>query len=151
MLTAETTLVAQFTALEKKLAGSLALLNERAELCQQMGEDARKGGDGTSLFEAAAREALTRAEVIKKLLEDEWVQPLSDGPARGTAGYHSAEGPDRYLRPAAMARSIISRCWCIRSKLFCIVSSTASASLVSWPCSAMRSIRPRCSATISSA
>src|SRR5215468_7998497 len=57
VLTAETTLVAQFTVLEKKLAGSLALLNERAELCQQMGEDARKDGDGTSLFEAAAREA----------------------------------------------------------------------------------------------
>jgi hypothetical protein len=51
-----------------------------------MGEDARKEGDGTSLFEIAAREALTRAEVIKKLLEDEWVQPLSDGRARGAAG-----------------------------------------------------------------
>jgi two-component system chemotaxis response regulator CheB len=86
VLTAETTLVAQFTVLEKKLAGSLALLNERAELCQQMGEEARKQGDGTSQFEAAAREALTRAEIIKKLLEDEWVQPLGEIPARGAAG-----------------------------------------------------------------
>jgi two-component system, chemotaxis family, protein-glutamate methylesterase/glutaminase len=78
MLTAETAVVAQFAVLEKKLAGSLALLNERAELCQQMGEDARKQGDGSSLFEAAAREALARAEIIKKLLEDEWVQPLGE-------------------------------------------------------------------------
>ena len=85
LLTAETTLVAQFTVLEKRLAGSLALLNERAELCQQMGEDARKQGDGTSQFEAAAREALTRAEIVKKLLEDEWVHPLSDGPPRRVA------------------------------------------------------------------
>jgi two-component system chemotaxis response regulator CheB len=86
VLTAETTLVAQFTVLEKRLAGSLALLNERAELCQQMGEDARKQGDGTSQFEAAAREALTRAEIVKKLLEDEWVQPLGEVSARGAAG-----------------------------------------------------------------
>jgi len=70
--------------LEKKLAGSLALLNERAELCQQMGEDARKDGDGTSSFEAAAREALARAEIIKKLLEDEWVQPLGEAQAGQT-------------------------------------------------------------------
>jgi two-component system, chemotaxis family, protein-glutamate methylesterase/glutaminase len=77
-LTAETVLVAQFSALEKKLAGSLALLNERAELCQQMGEDARKDGDGTSGFEAAAREALARAQVIKRLLEEEWMQPVGD-------------------------------------------------------------------------
>ena len=83
VLTAETTLVAQFTVLEKKLAGSLALLNERAALCQQMGEGARKDGDGASAFEAAAREALGRAEIIKKLLEDEWVQPLEEaGPGQ---------------------------------------------------------------------
>jgi two-component system chemotaxis response regulator CheB len=86
VLTVETVLVAQFNALETKLAGSLALLNERAELCQQMGADARKEGDGGSLFEAAAREALARAEIIKKLLEDEWVQPLGDVPARRAAG-----------------------------------------------------------------
>jgi hypothetical protein len=41
VLTAETVLVAQFAEWEKKLAGAMALLNERAELCQQMAEDAR--------------------------------------------------------------------------------------------------------------
>jgi two-component system chemotaxis response regulator CheB len=76
VLTAETTLVAQFALLEARLGGCLALLNERAELCRQMAEDARLQGDGPGMLEAAAREALARAETIKKLLEDEWVQPL---------------------------------------------------------------------------
>jgi two-component system chemotaxis response regulator CheB len=81
VLSAETVLVAQFAQWEKKLAGAMALLNERAELCQQMAEDARNQGDGASAFEAAAREALARAEIIKKLLEDEWIQPLGELPA----------------------------------------------------------------------
>jgi len=29
---------------------------------------------------------LTRAEIVKKLLEDEWVQPLGEVSARGAAG-----------------------------------------------------------------
>ena len=78
VLSAETTLVAQFAVLEKRLGGAMAMLNERAELCQRMAEDARKDGDGAIAFEAAAREALARAEIIKKLLEEEWVQPLGD-------------------------------------------------------------------------
>ena len=78
VLSAETVLMAQFAAFEKKLAGAMALLNERAELCQQMAEDARNQGDGANPLETAAREALARAEIIKKLLEDEWVQPLGE-------------------------------------------------------------------------
>ena len=81
VLSAETVLAAQFAHWEKKLAGAMALLNERAELCQQMAEDARNRGDGANAFEAAAREALARAEIIKKLLEDEWIQPLDELPA----------------------------------------------------------------------
>jgi two-component system chemotaxis response regulator CheB len=82
VLSAETVLVAQFAVLEKRLAGAMAQLNERAELCQRMAEDARNRGDGANAFEAAAREALARAEIIKKLLEDEWIQPLGDAPAQ---------------------------------------------------------------------
>jgi len=78
VLSAETVLVAQFHLLEKKLASVMALLNERAELCQQLAEDARNGGERPSAFEAAAREALARAEIIKRLLEEEWIQPLGD-------------------------------------------------------------------------
>jgi two-component system chemotaxis response regulator CheB len=76
VLTAEIMVVAQFSLLETKLASCLALLNERAELCQQMAEDAGLPGDGRGVFEAAAHQALARAEALKKLLEDEWVQPL---------------------------------------------------------------------------
>src|SRR5215475_5889782 len=84
VLSAETVLAAQFARLEKKLAGAMACLNERAELCQRMAEDARQRGDGANAFEAAAREALARAEIIKKLLEDEWVQPLGEAGAEQT-------------------------------------------------------------------
>jgi hypothetical protein len=62
----------------------MALLNERAELCQRMAEDARNQGNGANAFEAAAREALARAEIMKKLLEDEWVQPLGEAGAEQT-------------------------------------------------------------------
>jgi two-component system chemotaxis response regulator CheB len=85
VLTAETMLVAQFTSLEVKLGGCLALLNERAELCQQMAEDTRLQGGRAGAFEAAAREALARAETLKKLLEDEWVQPLGYDGAGATS------------------------------------------------------------------
>ena len=85
VLSAETVLVAQFVVFEKRLAGAMAMLNERAELCQQMAEDARNQGEGANPLEAAAREALARAEIIKKLLEDEWVQPLGEARQGQTA------------------------------------------------------------------
>jgi two-component system, chemotaxis family, protein-glutamate methylesterase/glutaminase len=78
VLSAETVLVAQFALLEKRLAAAMALLNERAELCQQMAEDAHDRADGGKAFEAAAREASARTEVLKRLLEEEWVQPLGE-------------------------------------------------------------------------
>jgi two-component system chemotaxis response regulator CheB len=89
VLSAETVLAAQFARLEKKLAGAMACLNERAQLCQRLAKDARNRGDGANAFEAAAREALARAEIIKKLLEDEWIQPLDEVPSD-----QSASSPD---------------------------------------------------------
>jgi two-component system, chemotaxis family, protein-glutamate methylesterase/glutaminase len=73
VLTAETMLVAQFMAVETKLAACLAALNERAELCRQMGEAAAAQGQDLTPFDAARQEALERAEVIKGLLESEWL------------------------------------------------------------------------------
>jgi two-component system chemotaxis response regulator CheB len=84
VLSAETVLAAQFARLEKKLAGAM-----RAELCQRLAKDARNRGDGANAFEAAAREALARAEIIKKLLENEWIQPLDEVPSD-----QSASSPD---------------------------------------------------------
>lgn len=73
VLTAETMLAAHFTVLEVKLAACMAALNERAELCRKMIEAAPHGEDAFSL-EAARREALERAEVIKGLLESDWIE-----------------------------------------------------------------------------
>jgi two-component system chemotaxis response regulator CheB len=78
MLTAETVLAAQFDLLESKLGGSMALLNERADLCKILAEDARSRGEDPAPFEAAARESLARTEPLKKLLESDWVHPLGD-------------------------------------------------------------------------
>ena len=72
VLTAETMLAAQFSVLEAKLAACLAGLNERAELCRQMSEAARQQGQPTDALEAAHKEALERALVVKNLLESEW-------------------------------------------------------------------------------
>src|SRR5947208_12478558 len=71
LLTAEAVLVAQSETLEMKLGGCLALLNERADLCNEMAAEAHKRGEKSEAFEAAAREARTRAEHLKAMLESE--------------------------------------------------------------------------------
>jgi two-component system, chemotaxis family, protein-glutamate methylesterase/glutaminase len=73
VLTAETMLAAQFTAVETKVAACLAALNERAELCRQMSEAAAAQGQEGAAYHAARQEALERAEVIRSLLESEWL------------------------------------------------------------------------------
>jgi len=77
VLTADTMLAAQFAALEVKLGGCMAMLNERAEICRNMIEAAQAGQDVSSL-QVARREALERAEVIKRLLQSEWVETGCD-------------------------------------------------------------------------
>jgi two-component system, chemotaxis family, protein-glutamate methylesterase/glutaminase len=77
-LTSHAMLAAQFATLEAKLGSVLANLNERAALCEMMGQDAGKMGDEVEEFKEAAREALARADVIRRLLEEEWVQPIQN-------------------------------------------------------------------------
>jgi len=79
VLTAETMLVAQFNIVEIKLAACLAALNERAELCRQMSDAAPPAHvvDAATL-EAARKEALDRALIIKQLLESEWTETGRD-------------------------------------------------------------------------
>jgi len=77
VLTAEAVLVAQFSLLECKLGGCLALLNERASLCRKLAADAEGRGQASIQYEAAARECLERAKAIKALLESDWIQPVS--------------------------------------------------------------------------
>jgi two-component system chemotaxis response regulator CheB len=73
VLTAETMLAAHFCVLEVKLSACLVALNERAELCRQMGGNGSGGTLYGATLESARRQALERAEVIKGLLESEWV------------------------------------------------------------------------------
>jgi two-component system, chemotaxis family, protein-glutamate methylesterase/glutaminase len=70
-LTAATLLHAQHRTLEEGLCRLLSLFNERAELCRQMGE----ASGSMPVFEAARREALERAAVVRSLLEGEWTLP----------------------------------------------------------------------------
>jgi two-component system chemotaxis response regulator CheB len=72
ILTAEVMLDAHFRVLEAKLAAAMVALNERAELCRQLEEIALAGTEIKAL-EAAKREALERATILKDLLESEWM------------------------------------------------------------------------------
>jgi chorismate mutase len=78
VMTAETMLAAQFTMVEAKLAACLAALNERAEICRQMSEAAAALGQDVETFNAARNEVFERAEVIKALLESEWIDTVRD-------------------------------------------------------------------------
>jgi len=77
VLTADTMLAAQYSALEWKLGACMAALNERAELCRLLIEAAPKDYD-LSLLQAARREALERARVVKELLESDWIESGRD-------------------------------------------------------------------------
>ena len=72
--TAQVMAAAQFAALEWSLAAALRALSERREICRQMAEDARAGGDlGTAeRWDVAHAEAGDRAETLRHLLEQEW-------------------------------------------------------------------------------
>ncbi|GEP03840.1 hypothetical protein [Methylobacterium oxalidis] len=74
VLTGEAMREAQEVVLEMRLGSVLSLLNERAELCRQLAEDALAEEQDPTILEAARNEALQRAETIRSLLESEWVQ-----------------------------------------------------------------------------
>jgi two-component system chemotaxis response regulator CheB len=72
LLTAETMLAAQFAAIEEKLGGCMAALNERAELCRLMMEALQSSGGNPAELAAVREEALERAQKMKEMLESEW-------------------------------------------------------------------------------
>jgi two-component system, chemotaxis family, protein-glutamate methylesterase/glutaminase len=78
VLTSEAVLASQFAIFELKLAGALATLNERSELCKLMAADAHVSREEAAKLELASKQALKRAEVICKLLEEDWVQPVNE-------------------------------------------------------------------------
>ena len=77
-LTSQTLLAAQFASLEAKLGSVLATLNERAALGEVMGQDAVSIGDESEAFRATAHEALASEDIIRRLLEDGWVEPIQN-------------------------------------------------------------------------
>jgi two-component system, chemotaxis family, protein-glutamate methylesterase/glutaminase len=92
VLTAETMLAAQFDGLEAKLAACFVALKERAELCLEMIEAARAGGQPSAPLETARAEAIDRAKVIKELLEKEWTV-TGRAYARQSKGFVSVPRP----------------------------------------------------------
>lgn len=75
VLTIETLLHAKHHVLEENLAGSLAVMSERAELCRLLAEAARREGRDASRYDAAQAQALERAEALRALLESDWLHP----------------------------------------------------------------------------
>lgn len=75
--TAEVMVAAQFAALERHLEAAMRSLGERGELCRQMADKARAsaGAPAAARWDAAMREAKERTAVLRRLLEEEWIQP----------------------------------------------------------------------------
>jgi two-component system, chemotaxis family, protein-glutamate methylesterase/glutaminase len=74
-LTGEAMLHAQLARLEYRLGSCFALLNERAELCRQLGEAAREAGQEAHHLGAAREQALERARSVQTLMEAPWLRP----------------------------------------------------------------------------
>ena len=75
VLTAETMLVAMLQEIESKLAACLALLNEHMELCRQIAAEGAADGKLKASLDAAASQARERAELVRNVLQSEWIQP----------------------------------------------------------------------------
>ena len=75
VLGADTMLLATCGRIEGTLGTCLAQLNERADLCRQIAEGGGTDRRYRTALEAAATQARQRADVIRNLLESEWLQP----------------------------------------------------------------------------
>ena len=74
ILTGEAMLEAQAERIEESLTNALAMLNERRELCRQMGDDGISDG---ARLERISDEATQDAEIIKDLLNSQSGRPIS--------------------------------------------------------------------------
>jgi two-component system, chemotaxis family, protein-glutamate methylesterase/glutaminase len=80
-LTGEAMLHAQMAQLEHHLCSCLSLLNERAELCRQLHEAARREGQDAHHYGAAREQSQERAQSVRSLLEAGWLRPdIADAP-----------------------------------------------------------------------
>lgn len=78
-LTAETVLNAKLHKLDETLGAALAMLNERAALCRELGEIAAESGHGSAEWGIAERECVERAQLVRALIESAWTLPEGSG------------------------------------------------------------------------
>jgi two-component system chemotaxis response regulator CheB len=74
---------AQFRQVEQAIEIALRTLGERAELCRRIAERARTGGHPRSAehWDLARQQAEQHIEVLRRFLEEDWVQPEEETPA----------------------------------------------------------------------
>jgi len=81
--TADAMIDGQFRKMEQSIEAALRSLNERAEMCREMAEQAGLDPDAVRKWRRAMDEAREQAELLQRLLEHGWLQPPT--PARRLA------------------------------------------------------------------
>jgi hypothetical protein len=83
-MTAEVMAARQVSQIERGLEAALRRMNERIELCRQMGKKARSDGDPRrmELWRSARVETEQRALEISEVLRGSWIQPQEGEPSR---------------------------------------------------------------------
>jgi two-component system chemotaxis response regulator CheB len=82
--TGEVMASAQFDEMERVMRAAVRFLNERAEFCLEMAEQARlKEPDAAAQWEAASKQALDRAYKLRDLVEQDWLMPEAFGAMSG--------------------------------------------------------------------
>lgn len=82
--TGEVLASAQFDEMERVMRAAVRILNERAEFCLEMAEQARlQEPDAAGPWEAASKQALDRAYKLRVLVEQDWLMPETFGAMSG--------------------------------------------------------------------
>ncbi|MEZ2329701.1 chemotaxis protein CheB [Mesorhizobium sp. RCC_202] len=82
--TGEVLASAQFDEMERVMRAAVRFLNERAEFCLEMAEQARLHEPGAApQWEAASKQALDRAYKLRALVEQDWLMPEAFGAMSG--------------------------------------------------------------------
>lgn len=83
--TSEVMATAQFDEMEKVLRSAVRYLNERAEFCRQMAENAETEHPAlASDWHAASQQALDRSYKMRDLVEEDWIDPGELAKSRAT-------------------------------------------------------------------
>lgn len=75
--TAEVMLHGQFIAMQQSVEAALPSLNERAQLCRQMAEQAGRDTASAAEWRQAGDEARDQTDRLRALLDHVWIQPAT--------------------------------------------------------------------------